>query len=243
MNIALVEDRDMDADVLAGFLKQYQKNQSLELRVSRFRSGTEFLASPFEKFHLVFMDIYMEGMDGIEAAGQILERDADCLVVFFTSSREDIWRAVKVHGCFDYIEKDALAYERIEEVLNAAWKRLQFQARTLTFYNGKQKVRLPLGKIQYLVSHDKYTLITLSDRQELQYRVTFSFLCSLLERETRFLLCNRGILLNIDYVRQAGREFFVMADGKTFPIRRRDHSDIIRKFNDYQFQKLNEQGV
>lgn len=243
MNIALVEDRDKDADVLAGFLMRYQKSQPLELRVSRFCSGTEFLESSFEKFQLVFMDIYMEGSDGVETASQVIERGADCLVVFFTSSREDIWRAVKVHGCFDYIEKGALSYERIEEVLNAAWKRLQLQARTLTFYNGKQKVRLPLGKIQYLVSHDKYTCITLTDGQELKYRVTFSFLCSILERETRFLLCNRGLLLNLDFVKQAGREFFVMADGKSFPIRRRDHNDIIRRFNDYQFQKLNEQGV
>ena len=187
------------------------------------------------------MDIYMEQIDGIEAARQILERNADCLIVFFTASREDIWRAVQVHACFDYIEKTALDYSRIEEILDAAHKKFRLQAKVLEFYNGKQKVRLPLSKIQYLVSHDKYTFITLEDGRELRYRVTFSSLCALLEKETRFLLCNRGVLLNMDFIKQANRETFVMTTGVSFPIRKRNHMGVIQKFNDYQFEKLSEE--
>ena len=143
MNIALVEDCDLDADILVSFLAKYQKLHSLDLKLARYDCGEDFLASSFEKYHLVFMDIYMEQIDGIEAARQILERNADCLIVFFTASREDIWRAVQVHACFDYIEKTALDYSRIEEILDAAHKKFRLQAKVLEFYNGKQKVRLP----------------------------------------------------------------------------------------------------
>ncbi len=241
MNIALVEDCDLDADILVSFLAKYQKLHSLDLKLARYDCGEDFLASSFEKYHLVFMDIYMEQIDGIEAARQILERNADCLIVFFTASREDIWRAVQVHACFDYIEKTALDYSRIEEILDAAHKKFRLQAKVLEFYNGKQKVRLPLSKIQYLVSHDKYTFITLEDGRELRYRVTFSSLCALLEKETRFLLCNRGVLLNMDFIKQANRETFVMTTGVSFPIRKRNHMGVIQKFNDYQFEKLSEE--
>ena len=139
MYIALVEDRDSDAEALSAFLTQYKNSHSPELRFVRYDSGEAFLASAFEKFHLVFMDIYMGKMDGIETALHILEKNADCLIVFLTASREDIWRAVKIHVCFDYIEKKCLTYEKAEEVLNAAWKRLRFQAKVLEFYSGKQK--------------------------------------------------------------------------------------------------------
>lgn len=242
MNIAIVEDRDFDADTLFSFIEQYKKHYSLELNLTLYKSGEDFLASAFETYHLVFMDIYLEEIDGVETARRILEHNADCLIVFLTTSKEDIWRAVKIHACFDYIEKSSLNYLRIEEVLNSAWKKLRFRAKVLEFYSGKQKVRLPLSKIQYLVSHDKYTFITLENGQVLRYRVTFSSLFSILEKETHFLLCNRGILLNMDFITRTNRETFIMADGEAFPIRKRNRTAIIQKFNDHQFEKLNEQG-
>ena len=243
MHIALVEDCVSDAEALSALLTQYKELHSPELRFARYDSGEAFLASSFEKYHLVFMDIYMGQMDGIETARRILEKNADCLIVFLTASREDIWRAVKLHVCFDYIEKASLNYKKVEEVLNAAWKKLRLQARVLEFYSGKQKVRLPLSKIQYLVSRDKYTFLILENGQELRYRVTFSSLHATLQKETRFLLCNRGILLNMDFITKATRDTFIMADNKSFPIHKRNHVDIMQKFNHYQFEKLSEQEV
>lgn len=241
MNIAIVENNTSDAAVLVSFLNEYQKQYSLEINVSHYYSGEAFLASSCEKAHLIFMDIYLEGIDGIEAARQLTERNEDSLIVFLTTSNEEIWRAVKMHVCFDYIEKSTLEYSRIEEILNTAWKRLRLQTEKLEFYNGKQKVCLPISQIQYLVSSDKYTLIVLRNGQEMRCRVTFSSLYAMLEKEARFLLCNRGILLNMDFIRQADREVFVMADGQPFPIRKRNNTSIMQRFRDYQFEKLNEE--
>lgn len=241
MNIAIIEDKASDADILVSFLNRYQKNHALEFHVSRYSSGEAFLASPCQKFHLVFMDIYLEQMDGIETARRLAGQNRDTLIVFLTTSREEIWRAVQMHACFDYIEKDTLNYARLEEILDSSWKKLRLQAKTLEFYAGKQKMCLPMSKIQYLFSHDKYTFIMLANGQELRCRVTFSSLCALLENENRFLLCNRGILLNMDFIRQADRDIFVMTNGQSFPIRKRKHADVMQRFHDYQFQKLNEE--
>ena len=114
MNIAIVEDRDFDADTLFSFIEQYKNHYSLELNLTLYKSGEDFLASAFETYHLVFMDIYLEEIDGVETARRILEHNADCLIVFLTTSKEDIWRAVKIHACFDYIEKSSLNYLSIK---------------------------------------------------------------------------------------------------------------------------------
>lgn len=243
MNIALVEDCDMDADILSSLIEQYKRQYCFKLDFIRYDSGEAFLASDFEKYDLVFMDIYMKNIDGIETARRILEQKSDCLIVFLTTSKEDIWRAVKVHVCFDYIEKSTFEYSRLEEILNSAYRKLRFQARVLEFCSGKQKIRLPLSKIQYLVSHDKYTCIALENGQVLRYRVTFSSLCALLEKESQFLLCNRGVILNMDFITQTVRDTFIMANGEAFPIRKRNHAHIIQMFNDHQFKKLNKQEV
>lgn len=241
MNIAIVEDNNSDADMLIMLLSRYKEQRSLALSFVRYSCGEAFLASSCEEYQLIFMDIYLGETDGIETARRLAEQNTDSLIVFLTTSREDIWRAVKVHACFDYIEKNKLDYRRIEEILDAARKKLRLQTRMVEFYNGKQKVSLSPSKIQYLISDNKYTSIMLENGREMRCRITFSSLLDLLEEDTRFLLCNRGILLNMDFIRQADREIFVMADGKTFPIRKRDNISIMQRFNDHQFKKLNEQ--
>lgn len=263
MKIAIVEDDRRDADILAALIRQYEEKHLTELQLAYYPSGEAFLAaSAFETYQLVFMDIYMsgekrggqtdgtggisrigghDGMDGIETARRLAASQADSLIVFLTASRDDIWRAVGMHACFDYVEKESLTFERMEKLLDDVRRRLHMQARMLEFYSGKQKVRLSLSKIQYLISHDKYIIFTMEDGGEQRCRVTFSSICVMLEKEKRFLLCNRGIMVNMDYIRKADSESFEMSNGIFLPIRRRSHLEIMKKYNDYQFAKLNEE--
>lgn len=242
MNIAIVDDNKQDTDTLAAFLKQYCAQRFLKLHLLRYASGEAFLSDISARdCQLVFMDIYMEQTDGIETARQFLSTNPEALIVFFTTSKEDIWRAVALHECFDYLDKAALDYQKIEKLLDDAGKRLRLRARVLEFYHGKQKIRLPLSRTISLVSQDKYTCITLTNGQELRYRVTFSSLAAMLESDSRFLLCNRGVLLNMDYIQQVNRDTFVMRNEQFFPIRKSNRAKIIQTFNDYQFTKLNEQ--
>ena len=128
MNVAIIEDNLSDASALTAFLNQYQQRCSMKLRISLYGSGESFLASSCEIQHLVFMDIYLKQIDGIETARRLVERSPDSLVVFLTGSQEDIWRAVKLHVCFDYVDKSSLNYPRIEEILNTARERLRLRA-------------------------------------------------------------------------------------------------------------------
>ncbi len=242
MTIAIVDDNPQDGDLLVSLLSQYQERRSLCLRICRYTGGEQFLAAAsVSDCQLVFMDIYMERTDGIETARQFHRINPEALIVFFTTSREDIWRAVALHECFDYIDKSTLHYQKIATILDDATKKLRCQAKVLEFYHGKQKIRLPLARTACLIAQDKYTCVTFADGQEARYRVTFSSLLSMLETDARFLLCNRGVLLNMDYIKKAGRDVFVMMDGQSFPIRKNDRAQIIRTFNDYQFVKLNRQ--
>lgn len=245
MKIAIVEDEKRDMDILTAFLRKYEKKNSMKLNLVCSRTGEEFLRmdSP-EKYDLIFMDIYMgDGMDGIETVGRLRELGGvEGLVVFLTSSREDIWRAVQTHDCFDYVSKEHLDYARIEKLLDDVCRKQRLQAKVLEFSSGKQKVRLPLSRIQFLVSYDKYVIITLEDGREMRYRATFASLSAMLEGERRFLLCNRGILLNMDYIKKMDTEIFEMTDGSRLPIRKSNRAQVMKEYREYQFMKLNEEG-
>ena len=67
---------------------------------------------------LIFLDICMKGMNGIEAAERVHKRSARCLIVFLTSSREYAFDAFPIHP-FDYLVKPYQT-SQLEHVLSGA---------------------------------------------------------------------------------------------------------------------------
>lgn len=73
MQIAIVDDRAADREELSACLKNYMKKHQLDYTLTEFEDGENFLKATAQvNFQLVFMDIYMENMDGMEAARRLL---------------------------------------------------------------------------------------------------------------------------------------------------------------------------
>lgn len=132
MNIAIIEDNKEDAEYLKNLLLHFTQNTSIFIHIDFYTSGEEFLElAKHKNYDLLFLDIYMKEIDGIETAILFQKIQNDALYVFLTSSEEDIWRAVKTHGCFDYIKKTELNYPRIQKLLNDVVDKLQLRDKKL----------------------------------------------------------------------------------------------------------------
>lgn len=96
-----------------------------------FCSAGDFLeAFSGGSFDLVFMDIYMEGMDGVAAALEMRKSDSGCLLVFLTSSTDFMPDAFSCHA-FEYVTKP-FSEKRIFDVLADAVKVLPQEQKCLT---------------------------------------------------------------------------------------------------------------
>lgn len=241
MKIAIIDDNQKDREYLTKYITTYGQTHSFLFSIDAFPSGELFFKNSFyNDYSIVFVDIYMEGIDGVEIAHRIHSSNKDCLIIFFTSSQDDMWRAIKTHACFDYLLKTSVTEKNINDVLDSALKKLNKYEGTLEFIAGKKNFSLNFSQLQYLFSKDKYTIFTFSDNKQLQCRITFSSIAQQLQEKEPFLSCNRGIILNMNYVCQANNEVFVMQDGRHLPLRRKDCNELLKKYQDYQFKKLNE---
>ena len=83
MNIAIVDDSKTEAEVLLALLREYAESGSIDINTHYYKCAEDFLAvfSP-EKYNVIFMDIYMGKMTGIEAASKIKESGNKPLLVF-----------------------------------------------------------------------------------------------------------------------------------------------------------------
>ncbi len=231
MRVAVVDDLRMDAENLRGMLDRRLPSGTF---IDLYESGEAFLASQ-SRYDLIFLDIVMEGMDGIETARQFRARDMDCLIVFLTSSREYVWEAFPMHA-FDYLVKP-VEQERLDRVLEEAQRALACQERMLSLKVGRQRITVPVSSLRHANARDHFVFVTLTDGRELKCYMTFGEMLAMLEGEPRFLVCNRGVLINMDQVRSFDGECFTMNGGQRFAVRLSEKTQIGRSFYQYTFRK------
>lgn len=235
LRFAVVEDRLPDAQRLESLLRlAFGGGQPLVC--DHYESGDAFLAAfPSKEYQVIFLDICMEGTNGIETARILRRADSDLLLVFVTSSPEYVWDAFPVHP-FDYLLKPY----REEKLFQLAdeLRRVLFRAEPeLEVRIARQQVHLPLRKIQYAMAQNHYVRIV-SDDGECRAVSTFSQVEQLLRAQANFIVCNRGVILNMDKVLRLDSDCFEMLDGTCLPVRQKDKNTLFAQFTQYQFRHM-----
>ena len=235
LRFAVVEDRLPDAQRLESLLRlAFGGGQPLVC--DHYESGDAFLAAfPSKNYQVFFLDICMEGTNGIETARILRRTDPDLLLVFVTSSPEYVWDAFPVHP-FDYLLKPY----REEKLFQLAdeLRRVLFRAEPeLEVRIARQQVHLPLRKIQYAMAQNHYVRIV-SDDGECRAVSTFSQVEQLLRAQENFIVCNRGVILNMDKVLRLDSDCFEMLDGTCLPVRQKDKNTLFAQFTQYQFRHM-----
>mgnify|MGYP000609383705 FL=1 len=235
LRFAVVEDRLPDAQRLESLLRlAFGGGQPLVC--DHYESGDAFLAAfPSKEYQVIFLDICMEGTNGIETARILRRADPDLLLVFVTSSPEYVWDAFPVHP-FDYLLKPY----REEKLFQLAdeLRRVLFRAEPeLEVRIARQQVHLPLRKIQYAMAQNHYVRIV-SDDGECRAVSTFSQVEQLLRAQENFIVCNRGVILNMDKVLRLDSDCFEMLDGTCLPVRQKDKNTLFAQFTQYQFRHM-----
>ena len=234
LRMAIVEDQRADAERLESLLKKTFGEEGI--LCERFRSGDEFLRVFLEgAVRIVFLDICMEGTNGIETARQLREKDPQLLIVFVTSSPEYVWDAFPVHP-FDYLLKP-YQEEKIERLALELRRVLCKQEPELEVRIARQNVQVPLHKIHYAVSQNHFVRVV-TDDGECRASSTFAQVEQQLRGQENFLLCNRGVLLNMDKVLRFDGDCIEMIDGTRLPVRQKDKNTLFAQFTQYQFRHM-----
>jgi len=123
IKIMIVDDEHMEREMLQDMMQQ-RFGASADIRQTANGNQAVDLAFLWEP-ELVLMDIEMPGMNGLEAARQILERQPECKVIFITaySLFSYAHEAVKLGAC-DYILKPVNP-EEVEQAISRAFAQLE----------------------------------------------------------------------------------------------------------------------
>ena len=99
--IAIVEDEAAVRKQLAGYVQRYTRQYGTPFEVTEFADGMEILEDYRPQFDIIFLDVEMKHLDGMETARRIRERDGGVLIVFITNMAQ-----YAIHKVHFYTEKE-----------------------------------------------------------------------------------------------------------------------------------------
>lgn len=239
MNIALVDDVTFETDRIKFILKNYAAANRMEFEVDSFSSGEEFLSAyePF-RYSIIFMDIYMEGISGVEVARRLRALDPNTILIFLTGSADHMPDAFQCHA-FDYIQKPAKP-EDLYRVMDDIMKKCTTAEKHLVFSYNRREYSIPYGDIVTVCAADHYLEITDTSGQLYKPRTTFSSVSEKLTTDKRFLLIIRGTLVNMDYIIRFSDGSCHMQGDLQLPINLRNSKKLEQIWKNYCFtQKYN----
>lgn len=237
MKIALVDDDRKCLAEMERICQDFGVRNQLRMAVSTFDCGETFLeALGRESFSVVFMDIFMDGMDGVTAALRLREADSRCLLVFLTFDMDYMREAFSCHA-FEYVSKP-FSPQRIERVLRDAVKVLPVSGKYVEVVNGRTAMQVFLDDIVSVLTDAHYLDIGLRDGTELHCRMTIPEFLGQTGEDDRFLAVNRGVVLNADHIVEMEDNCCVMENGARFPVRVRDRLKIEQAVQDYHFRRI-----
>ena len=236
LKIAICEDTESEMNTLLATLKKC----SIASQPSTFSSAEDFLKvyKPGE-YDLILMDIYMQGMTGVDAVSRIRERDHNTPIAFVTTSTDFALEGYRL-SVLKYIEKP-FKQEDLEEMLQLA-KMKSDSAPSLLIQKNGMPSKVKLSRILYLEQQTRQVIIHMDSGETIQVYDRISNMLLQLQ-DSSFFNCHKSYVVNFAYVKYVDNELktFVMTNGDNIPIRRESISLAKRSLDDYIFE--NEFGV
>lgn len=208
LRIGICDDQTQARDTLRFGLEKVLRDESEQIvyEFSTGASAVRWLKKHPGEIDLLFLDVEMEGMNGMEAASAIREFNKEICLVFVTGYTDYVFDGYKVNA-LDYVIKPATA-ERLSEVLMRVREQLSDRHdRTFSFKNSEGTYRLPLSDISYFYSDKRKVNVVCTNSPE---TYTYSFYGKLDEVEEQlygaFVRIHQRYLVNPMHVMRIGSE-------------------------------------
>ena len=155
LEIAICDDEEYFLEQEKEWISQYMNHLDYEFHIDAFTSGVEFMAvgDKVSKYDIMFLDINMEGLDGLETARKIREYTKEAFIVFVTAFITYSLEGYKVDAV-SYILKDNDSLERaIKECLDAIIDKMHYVENKFTFDFQEGAKTLLVDEIVYIESN------------------------------------------------------------------------------------------
>jgi len=236
MNVAVCEDNASDAAEICDYLSAHFNNNGYIGDIRVFENGEALLAAFAPgAFDVIFLDIFMNGISGMETAKKLRVTDRNFALVFITNSRQHSMEAFALRACA-YVPKP-IEPESMEIAFMQCQDVFRQNARFIEVTVDRQNVKIPLINIFYIEVYDKDAL----------FHTTIGVLKTRVSLETiepklggMFLRCHRSYIVNMNHMAKIGKQDILLKNGDSVPMRQRGRLEIRAAYGGFLTDRLYE---
>ena len=224
MKIAICDDQRSDREALRAMLESYGNN----FEIREYGSGGSLCEDMgfIQERRVVFLDINMDGMDGLEAARQIKTEYPKVHIVLVTAYVNYALDGYKVKAS-RFLLKDDLE-KTLPECMDDILKEIQQEERVVEFNFVEGNVPIRIDDIIYIeTSRHKNIFYTKNQ--------TFSIYRKMdeLERDLKgmgFVRIHQSFLINMKYIGKISSYVMTLTTGKQISVPKSRYPDVKRQY-------------
>lgn len=227
IKIAICDDSDVAIGIIHNFLDNYFSELSIEYNVTEYTRGENLVydyEEGFADYSLIFLDIFMDKMSGIDVAKNIRRFDDNVKLVFATASKEHMLEGYDVFA-FGYVIKP-LEIEKLQKICNrflSEEKNIVYNS--LLIKHKRKDIRLNISEIMYIESQNTAVTIHMTDGNTYKIYLKLQDIEDRINDSGLFIRCHQSYIVNMNFVKSVDNSFF-MIDGAEIPIRQRERKQI-----------------
>lgn len=229
MRVAICDDNNIDREVALELLKKSFAELGENPEYATYSDGLVMIDDirDGEWFDIVFLDIYMDKMLGIDVAHSLRKLGFDGEIVFLTASSDFAIDGYDV-AASGYIVKP-INTDKLRAVLARITRTISEE--TYAIRKRSVVVRVPLSEIMYVESSNSKCILHRTDGSSFNIYKRLDEIGEELS-DKRFFRCSQSFIVNMDHVASLDKSFH-LTNGEIVLIRQRSLKAVQETYYDY----------
>lgn len=230
IRIAICDDERHFVNQIKGILLNHNDRIDETIHIEEFYDGIMLLDKYDCSFDIIFLDIKMPYMDGVQVAEKIRLRDKNVTIIFLTSL---IGRAVdgyKVKAS-NFLIKPVDKKKLLDEIDRWIEDNRIKKQECLLIENVNGQFKIPISDLRYIETYNRNLLLHTENQSIVCYK-KLKELRSQLEKYG-FAQSHKGFLINLDYVNNISGNEVVLVTKEVLPISRQMKKEFMQQLAKY----------
>ena len=229
INIAICDDEKYILDKIKKLVFDFFHRKNVEITVSQFGSGEELLRHN-KNIDILFLDIQMDGIDGMETARKMRSQNYKGYLIFITVLKEMVFQSFEVQA-YDYLVKP-IEEECFEKTMERLFSAMQnAKDASLLVQKGYESNIIAFDDIVFCEIIDRKIYLHLKTEEVIDYYDRIENLETKLDG--RFFKCHRSYLINLSHLKSYKNGMSYMINDKQIPVSRlrsKEFSSVVLKY-------------